>query len=127
MRPAPSGAGLRRYDGAVTVIISQDAVELDLEWVAGDPVTLSFIVKDVDWSGTYVSEIRMRQNPTAQLLGTLTVSAVFTAGVGTAFTLTMIKANSELVPAGSWAWDMEQVGGVTRLRGTVHVVQQVTT
>lgn len=111
----------------MTAIISQDAVELDLEWVAADPVTLSFIVKDVDWSGSYIAEIRRRQNPTAELLGTLTVSAVYTVGVGTAFTLTMSKVNSELVPAGSWAWDMEQVGGVTRLRGTVHVVQQVTT
>jgi len=111
----------------VTALISQDAVEVDLEWVAADPISLSFIVKDVDWSGTYKAEIRRRQNPTAELLGTLTVTATYTVGVGTLFVLSMSAVDSEDVPAGSWAWDLQEVGGVTRLRGTVHVVQQVTT
>lgn len=110
----------------MTCVLSQDACELNLEWVAGDPVSLAFVVDQVDWSGTYVAQVRRKQNPSAELLGTLIVSAVYTAGVGTAFTLTMSEANSENVPAGSWWWDMQEVNGVTRLRGTVHVVAQVT-
>jgi hypothetical protein len=107
-------------------IISQDASELGLEWVEGDPISLSFTVKDVDWSGTYEAQVRRKQNPTSELLGTLTVTATYTAGVGTLFTLTMSAIDSGLIPAGNFWWDMQEVGGVTRLRGPVHVVSQVT-
>lgn len=92
----------------------------------GDPISLTFTVADVDWSGSYTAQVRKRQNPTAELLGTLTVSASYTAGVGTTFVLSMTAILSNDIPAGSWYWDMQQVGGVTRLRGVAHVVAQVT-
>jgi hypothetical protein len=107
-------------------LISQDAKELGLEWVQGDPISLHFIVETVDWTGTYIAQVRRRQNPTSELFGTLVVTATFTAGVGTAFTLSMSTGNSAHVPAGDLYWDLQQVGGVTRLRGIAHVVAQVT-
>ena len=107
-------------------VISQDAKELGLEWVQGDPISLAFLVLEADWSGTYISQVRRKQNPNAELLGTLDVTAVFTPGVGTAFTLTMPENESQAIPGGNFNWDMQQVGGVTRLRGTVHVVSHVT-
>lgn len=110
----------------MTAVISQDACELNLRWVAGDPISLSFIVKDIDWSGVYTAQIRRRQNPTSELLGSLTVSATYLAGTGTTFVLSMLKALSELVPSGTWFWDLQQSAGVTRLRGQVEVVPQVT-
>lgn len=106
--------------------ISQDAQELGLEWVQGDPISLSFVVKDEDWSGSYVAHVRKVQKPTAELLGVLTVTATYAVGVGTTFVLTMSAVNSLLIPAGNFYWDMQQVGGVTRFRGPVHVVDQVT-
>lgn len=110
----------------MTAVISQDACELNLRWVAADPVSLSFIVRDVDWSGSYTAQVRKRQNPTSDLLGTLTVSATYLAGTGTTFVLSMSQALSTAIPAGSWYWDLQQVAGVTRFRGSVEVVQQVT-
>lgn len=107
-------------------MISQDAKELGLEWVQGDPISLTFIVVDVDWSGDYISQVRRRQNPNAELLGTFTVVAVYTPGSGTEITLTMSENDSSLIPAGDFFWDMQQVGGVTRLRGVAHVVAEVT-
>lgn len=111
---------------SVVAVISQDACQLGLEWVESDPVSLSFTVSDVDWSGTYDSQVRRKQNPNAELLGTLTVTAVYTAGVGTAFTLVMSEGDSSLIPAGNYWWDMQEVNGVTRLRGPVTVVGNVT-
>ena len=107
-------------------LISQDAKELGLEWVQGDPISLAFTVADVNWGGTYTAQVRRRQNPTSDLLGTLTVQATYTAGVGTAFQLTMTALLSANIPAGDFFWDMQQTGGVTRLRGVAHVVAQVT-
>ena len=107
-------------------MISQDAKELGLEWVQGDPISLAFTVAVVDWTGTYIAQVRRRQNPTSELLGALTVMAVFVPGTGTEFTLTMSSANSALIPAGDFFWDMQEVGGVTRLRGVAHVVAHVT-
>lgn len=106
--------------------ISQDAQELGIEWVEADPISLAFTISTVDWSGSYIAQVRRRQNPNAELLGTLIVTATYTAGVGTAFTLTMSENDSALIPAGSFWWDMQEVGGVTRLRGPVHVVSHVT-
>lgn len=107
-------------------VISQDASELGLEWVEADPISLAFTVQTVNWSGTYNAQVRRRQNPTSELLGTFTVTATFTPSVGTDFTLSMSEANSALIPAGNFWWDMQEVNGVTRLRGPVHVVAHVT-
>lgn len=104
--------------------LSQDANTLNLEWVAGDAVSLAFTASFVNWAGTYLAQVRADQNSSSTLLGTLTVTATYN-GSGTDFTLTMSSVDSALIPAGLYYWDMQQVGGVTRLKGTVTVDYQV--
>lgn len=106
----------------MTVTLSQDAEALDLAWVEGDPLSLAFSVADVNWSGTYTAQVR--SSPSGSLLLTLTVTATFDTP-DTDFTLTATAA-ANTVPAGSWWWDLQQVGGVTRLSGVVKVRAQVT-
>lgn len=108
----------------MTVVLSQDAEELDLVWIEQDPVALAFAVAE-DWSGVYTVQIRTRRSPTAPLVGVLAVAAVLADGV-TTFTLTMSEEASALVLAGSYYWDLQQTGGVTRLGGRVIVKGQVT-
>lgn len=106
---------------AVTVV-SQDATELDLAWVEGDPLSLAFTVTDVDWSGTYTAQVRA--TPASAVLLALTVTATYSAP-DTAFTLTA-TAVANTVPAGRFVWDLQQTGGVTRLAGEVRVRAEVT-
>ncbi len=108
----------------MSATLSQDAKQLNLKWVHGDPVSLGFTVKNVDWSGTYTAQIRKAQISTSALLGALTVTATL-VGADTVFTLTMSAVNSALIPAGNHFWDLQQTGGVTRLRGVVEVEGQV--
>lgn len=105
--------------------LSQAANTLDLEWVEGDAVALAFTATSVNWSGTYLAQIRTSRNPTSTLMGALTVVATFD-GTNTLFTLSMSQANSALIPAGVYYWDLQQVGGTTRLQGAVTVDYQVT-
>ena len=105
--------------------ISQGSAVLNLEWVEGDFVSLAFTVAGVDWSGTYAAQVRTARSVTATLMGTLTVVAAYD-GTNTNFTLTMSQANSALIPSGTYYWDLQQVGGVTRLGGVVKVDLQVT-
>ena len=109
----------------MTAIISQDASELGLEWIQGDPIALAFTVQNVDWSGPYTAQIRRRPLMTSELMGTLIVSATLNAG-STDFTLTMTDVASSQIPVGTYHWDLQQTGGVTRLKGTVQVLGQVT-
>lgn len=106
-------------------VISQDASELGLRWVQGDVVGLQFTVEDNDWSGSYTAQIRRSRNASAQLLGTLTVTATLN-GTDTDFTLAMSALNSAAIPHGTYYWDLQQTGGVTRLWGSVEVKPQVT-
>jgi hypothetical protein len=108
----------------MTVTISQDAEVVDLAWVEGDPLSLAFTVAAVDWSGTYTAKVKQYASDTAALL-TLTVTATYSAP-DTAFTMTATAA-ANTVPAGGFVWDLQQTGGVTRLRGKVRVEAQVTT
>jgi hypothetical protein len=107
----------------VTATLSQDAEVLNLEWVEGDPISLAFTVAAVNWSGTYQAQVRAQPNADTVLL-TLTVTAVFNSP-DTAFTLTA-TAGANTVPPGEYVWDLQQVAGVTRLRGKVRVTAQVT-
>lgn len=105
--------------------LSQDSQKLGLKWRHGDPVSIQFTVKGVDWTGTYKAQIKKVSN--MALVGELTViSAV--VGEDTLFTLTMSGANSISVPPSTelW-WDMQLIGGPTRLDGPVRVSPQVTT
>lgn len=105
--------------------ISQSSATLNLEWVEADPVSLAFAVAGVNWAGTYTAQVRSARSATATLMGTLTVTATFD-GTNTNFTLSMSQANSALIPSGTYYWDLQQVGGVTRLGGVVKVDLQVT-
>ena len=104
--------------------ISQDAEVVDLAWVQGDPLSLAFTVPGVDWSGTYTAHVRATPGAVDLLLG-LTVTATFNTP-DTDFTMTATAA-ANTVPAGSFSWDLQQTGGVTRISGAVKVRGQVTT
>lgn len=109
--------------------ISQEAQEIGpFGWTAADPVSLSWRV-NVDWSGTYVAQIRKARKPTAALIGTFTVTAVFDSleyPDETLFTMVISEADSLPILAGKYVADIQQVGGVTRVWGTVKVGPQVT-
>lgn len=107
-----------------STVVSQDAQVVDIVWVAGDYVSLAFTVSGVNWAGSYISQVRTDTSPTATLMGSFVVTAVYD-GANTLFTLTMSAANSALIPAGNYYWDIQQVGGLTRLRGSVRVLGQV--
>lgn len=104
--------------------ISQAAEWLDVEWNLDDPVSLQFTVADVDWTGTYVAQIRASQDNDAELLATFVVTATL-VGADTAFTLTL--ADSTTVPRSGGHWSLKEVGGVTRLIGRVIVLASVST
>ena len=109
----------------MTATLSQDAESLNLEWVEGDPISLAFTVQAVNWSGTYQAQVRQQPRADSDVLISLTVSATYDAP-DTDFTLTATAVASAGVPAGEYVWDLQQVGGVTRLRGKVRVTPQVT-
>lgn len=105
-------------------VLSQDAAELDLEWVEGDPISMQFDVADIDWSGDYLLHIKKRHGASQDILMSLTVLALY-ALPDTTFTLTA-SAAANVLKSGEFVYDMQQVGGVTRLRGKVLVRPQVT-
>lgn len=87
-------------------------------------MNLSFTLLNADWSGTYLAQIRRKAlGSDSPLLGTLTVTATL-AGADTEFVLSMSAGNSAAIPVGTWSWDLQQVGGVTRLKGLVNVLGQ---
>lgn len=101
-----------------TIYVSQDAISLGLQWYPGDPVSLSWRVADVNWSGTYVAKLRENQNPTSAEILTFTVTAVYDAvELWTTFTVTTNTA----VAAGDYWWSCKLQGGVTRFSGMVVV------
>lgn len=101
--------------------ISQSNFDLGLRWYKGDPVSLSWIVLDVDWSGTYSAAV-YRDEAATQLLAALTISATYSAISGdTTFVATMSDAASDAVPAGLWFWKCRQSAGLTRFAGSVQV------
>lgn len=98
------------------------AEQLDLKWTAFDPVALVFYVTETDWSGDYKAEVRAQPHRHAPLLDELTVVATYEAP-DTRFELTL--ADSSKIPSGGY-WDLQEVGGPTRLTGRVIVVADVT-
>lgn len=106
----------------MAALLDASADELDLKLTEGDPISFAFTVADVDWSGTYLSQIRASPDAASPLV-TLTVTATYSAP-DTAFTLTATAAANVLTAPGA-VWDMQLVGGATRLRGRVFVVPQV--
>lgn len=121
---SPAGVGETASSGNAPTI-SQGANVLNLEWTEGDAISLAFTAVNVNWAGTYAAQVRTARSISATLMGSFTVTATF-SGTNTAFTLVMSQANSALIPAGGYYWDLQQVGGVTRLTGVVTVDQQVT-
>ena len=101
-----------------TIFVSQDAVELGLEWYPGDPVSLTWRVAAVNWSGTYTAKLRDNSSPDSTEVATFTVTATYDAGQEwTTFLVTLATA----IPTGSYWWSCKQTGGVTRFSGMVQV------
>lgn len=101
--------------------ISQSNFDLGLRWYKGDPVSLSWIVLDVDWSGTYTGAV-YKDETAASLLASFTITATYNAGTeNTTFTATLSDAASDAVPAGLWYWKCRQTAGLTRFAGSVQV------
>lgn len=105
-----------------TPTLSQEAEELNLQWVANDPVDVSMVALDVDWSGTYKAEVRDQPNTRGRLLAALDVTATL---VDTDTHFRFVLADSSTVPNGGF-WDCQQDDGPTRFAGRVIVVQSVT-
>lgn len=99
-------------------VLSQNAIDLELQWYAGDPVSLSWVVLDVDWSGTYTAGVYNG----ASLLAAPVITATYSAITGdTTFVATLSDAASDAVPAGLWAWKCRETAGLTRFAGAVRV------
>lgn len=101
---------------------------LDIIWSQGDPIIASFTVPDVVglWGTSFQAQIREKASPAAPLLGTIVVAAE-EQGADLAFTFNMAAADSAAIPAGWYFWDMQEVGGVTRLGGRARAKATVTT
>lgn len=111
--------------------ISQAAAKIGtLYWTEGDPISLQWRI-NVDWSGTYICQIRSTRKPTGTLLGTLIVLAEWDTmdwPDETLFTFSMTEALSELIPASGtkkYYMDMQELGGVTRVWADIVVEPQV--
>lgn len=111
-----------------TAVIDLSAGKLDLAWSQGDPVSIEFTVPDVaaTWGTTFQAQVRAIASAQGVLLGSFTVAAAVN-GDDIDVTLTMSIGDSELIPSGRYFWDMQEVAGVTRLGGRVHVKPSVTT
>lgn len=109
-------------------VLTQDAKDVHLALVAGDPISFAFYVADVDWSGGYDAHVRFSRDEPADVepLLALAVTAVFDVEDNrTLFTLTA-PASANTLKGRRYFWDLQQVGGVTRLSGEVRVRGQVT-
>ena len=104
------------------VFAGQEAYEVGLRWYPGDPVSLSAIVLDTNWAGTYTAKVRKFADPDSTELATLTVTATYSAGTGdTTFTWSLTDAASDAIAAGKYWWSCREVAGVTRFSGPVEV------
>jgi hypothetical protein len=100
------------------IFVSQDAVDLGLEWYPGDPVSLTWRVAAVNWSGTYTAKLRKNENPSSEELATFTVTATYDAvNLWTTFVVTLATS----IPQGEYWWSCKQTGGTTRFSGLVIV------
>lgn len=111
----------------VTPTLSQKATPLDIAWTEGDPISMSFRVKDTDWTGmSYTAQVKHEPEASAPVVATLTIAATLDAG-DTVFTITATAAEAADCHAGDRLyWDMQEVGGITRFGGRCFVGPQVT-
>ncbi len=88
---------------------------------------MRFVVLDADWTGNYVAQVRRRPTDT-DVLATLTVTTnLINSSTDTEFILTLSEADSILLPAGKYYWDLQDTDvDLTRLTGEVAVSQDVT-
>lgn len=101
-----------------TIYVSQDAVDLGLKWYPGDPVSLTWRVAAVNWSGTYTAKLRKYEAPTSEELATFTVTATYD---GTNLWTTFVVSLSTAISEGEYWWSCKQTGGTTRFSGLVIV------
>ena len=100
------------------IFVSQDAVDLGLQWYPGDAVSLQWKVTPVNWSGTYVAKLRKNESPTSTEVATFTVTAVWDAVEATTlFTVTLATS----IPQGEYWWSCKQNATITRFSGLVIV------
>jgi hypothetical protein len=100
-----------------------DPMDVTLKWTAGDPVSFAFTAMDLDWSGSYQLQVRDTYLPAGTVARELDVTAVL-VGANTVFTFTGPALPGE--KPGLHVWDVQQVGGVTRLGGKARIRGQVT-
>lgn len=99
--------------------ISQSPFDLQLEWYAGDPVSLSWKVLGVNWSGTYTGGV-YKDVACTQLLATATITATYSSP-DTTFVFSLSDAASDAVPAGLWYWKVREQAGLTKFAGSAEV------
>jgi hypothetical protein len=100
-----------------------DPMKLTLTWTAGDPVQFSFIVKDVDWSGTYRLQVRNTFLPAGEIVRELAVESI---AIGADTRLDFYGPEIPGEKPGRYVWDLQEYGGVTRLGGTARIRGEVT-
>lgn len=111
---------------APTVRTSSQLVRFD--WIEADQVSRFVLVRDgvaKGWLGSYKAELRTEPNSSAPLVATFTVQAD-PEGPDVRLMFGLDPAASASVPAGTYYWDAQQIGGPTRLQGTATVAAQVT-
>ena len=101
--------------------LSQNAIDLTLKWYVGDPVSLSWKVLDVNWSGTYTGAVYTDNTASTQLAAFTVTATHDVPSNDTTFTVTMSDATSDSVPAGLWFYKIRQTAGLTRFAGAVIV------
>ena len=101
------------------VALSQLPIEMSMEWYEGDPVALTFVINNLDWSSA---------SYTGQVSGVaLTVTDALETDVGdgipnTRFTFTMTAALSAALKKGDHSFSVDRVSdGLTMFYGKVYV------
>lgn len=103
--------------------IDASAAQLDLRMTEGDTIRFNFLVPGVaDWAGSsFLCQVRTDYD-SIDVIATLSVTA--TASGADVIILISSAAVPALV-AGSYVWDMQEVGGITRFGGLFFVERQV--
>ena len=113
---------------AIRPEIDASAADLDLRMTEGDPIAFNFLVLDAaSWAGaTWACEVRASRSVSGTLLTSLAVTAVVESVTNLDVHITA-AADPDLVATGSYWWDMQEVGGMTRFSGQFFVMPQVST
>lgn len=106
----------------MTVLLSQKPLPISLEWVQGDPVSLSFTVEAQVWSGTHTAAVYASRKEGASKMADLDVTVTVVGG-NSQVSMTMDVTASQGVGVGTWAWVMLDGQGRHRAMGQVKVLE----